>query len=260
MPITSPPYKFALALQGVAADIPAGTDYPQETLYWATDTTTLYVNDGTTFNAVGGGGSGITAWGQVSTSKYAGSGTPIGTVTPDAAGDVYLDETTPALWQATGTGDTDWAEVAAPPTQVQTGFTQGDGSLFNGRSSKCYLTGPSSDGHPFADVITGIPVAIGIGGNAASLTTTIVTAIPLDSDYFDFQATLTVTDLAGTNVITVSVFATVPPDSTSLTVDWSTASDTVVTGVDLSWDGTDNVVSAAGGIYIATLVFATFWD
>jgi hypothetical protein len=55
MSITTPPYKFALALQGDVADLPSGSDYPEETLFWARDTTTLYINDGTTFNAVAGG-------------------------------------------------------------------------------------------------------------------------------------------------------------------------------------------------------------
>lgn len=57
----------------------------------------------------GGGG----AWGQASTAKYAGSGTPVGTVTPSGAGDLYVDDTTPALWQATGVADTDWQQVGS---------------------------------------------------------------------------------------------------------------------------------------------------
>lgn len=51
------------------------------------------------------------AWGQTSTSKYSGSGSPVGVVTPDAEGDLYVDDTTPALWQATGVANTDWQQV-----------------------------------------------------------------------------------------------------------------------------------------------------
>ena len=55
----------------------------------------------------------IANWGQASTARYSGSGSPSGAVTPSAAGDLYIDETTstPAIWQATGTMDTDWQQV-----------------------------------------------------------------------------------------------------------------------------------------------------
>jgi hypothetical protein len=54
----------------------------------------------------------IDSWGQVSTTKYSHAGDPTGSVTPDAKGDLCLDTSTPALYQATGTGDTDWELVA----------------------------------------------------------------------------------------------------------------------------------------------------
>jgi hypothetical protein len=40
-------------------------------------------------------------------------GNPTGNVTPIAAGDLCIDITTPALWQATGTLDTDWQQIGA---------------------------------------------------------------------------------------------------------------------------------------------------
>ena len=42
---------------------------------------------------------------------FAGSGSPVGAVTPKAEGDLYVDDTTPALWQATGVANTDWQQV-----------------------------------------------------------------------------------------------------------------------------------------------------
>ncbi len=64
-----------------------------------------------TWAQVGGGGSGITSWGQESTAKFAGSGSPSGVVTPSHKGDLYVDDTTPALYQATGVANTDWQVV-----------------------------------------------------------------------------------------------------------------------------------------------------
>lgn len=116
-PPTSPPYFFSLALQGEISVQPSATDVPQDTLYWATDTTTLYISDGSAWNAIsGGGGGGIAAWGQTSTAEYAGSGSPSGVITPDAKGDLYVDTSSPALWQATGTSNTDWEVLLGLPS------------------------------------------------------------------------------------------------------------------------------------------------
>lgn len=56
----------------------------------------------------GGGGGGIASWGLASQSTFSGSGSPSGVVTPNAAGDLYLDKTTPGLWQANGVTNTSW--------------------------------------------------------------------------------------------------------------------------------------------------------
>ena len=53
------------------------------------------------------------AWGQAATAAYVGSGSPVGVVTPSGEGDLYVDNTTPALWQATGDTDSDWQEVGS---------------------------------------------------------------------------------------------------------------------------------------------------
>ena len=51
------------------------------------------------------------AWGQAATAAYVGSGSPVGVVTPSGEGDLYVDNTTPALWQATGDTSEDWTQV-----------------------------------------------------------------------------------------------------------------------------------------------------
>lgn len=70
-------------------------------------------------SSAGGGGGGIAAWGQTSTAKFSGSGSPVGVVTPSAEGDLYTDDTTPGLWQATGAGNTDWQQVGTSVQSVK---------------------------------------------------------------------------------------------------------------------------------------------
>lgn len=111
---TAAPFFFTAGFIGNDADKASIPQIPLLALYYAVDTTAFYVYDGTTWQPIGGGGGGgIASWGQVSTSQYSGSGSPVGAVTPDAEGDLYLDTTTPAVWQATGTGDTDWQNISS---------------------------------------------------------------------------------------------------------------------------------------------------
>ncbi len=60
---------------------------------------------------------GLSEWGQASSAKYAGAGSPVGSVTPSAIGDLYVDETGPGLWQATGVTNTSWQQVGAGGSQ-----------------------------------------------------------------------------------------------------------------------------------------------
>lgn len=62
-------------------------------------------------------GPGSSAWGEASTAKFSGSGSPVGVVTPTGEGDLYVDETTPGLWQANGTTNTDWTQVGSGGSQ-----------------------------------------------------------------------------------------------------------------------------------------------
>ena len=52
-------------------------------------------------NNSGGGGSG----------NLSGSGSPVGVVTPSAAGVLYADYTTPGLWESNGTTNTSWIQL-----------------------------------------------------------------------------------------------------------------------------------------------------
>ena len=67
-------------------------------------------------------------------SYFIGSGSPVGVVTPNAAGDQYIDNTPGPSWQATGTLDTDWQQVGggggpSPATTVTGPDSFGDAAV-----------------------------------------------------------------------------------------------------------------------------------
>lgn len=66
----------------------------------------------------------MTDWGQAATAHFHGSGSPVGVVTPGGIGDLYVDDTTPALWQATGLTSADWSQVGGGGSQPVREATQ----------------------------------------------------------------------------------------------------------------------------------------
>lgn len=58
-----------------------------------------------------GGGGGLTAWGEADNAEFHGDGSPVDTVTPSAEGDLYIDEATPGVWQASGATSADWEQL-----------------------------------------------------------------------------------------------------------------------------------------------------
>lgn len=55
MTLTVTPYRYGMDLQGDAADLPSGSDWPQGAIFYAQDTDATYRNDGSTFNEIAGG-------------------------------------------------------------------------------------------------------------------------------------------------------------------------------------------------------------
>lgn len=117
MSATHPPYFFVLGLLGVIADQPDASTVPQDTLYWSTDTTTLYISDGSAWNEVAGGGGGG-SW-----PTYSGDGSPVGVVSATAVGQTYADTTNGAVWISSATGDTGWVSVGGYNPAVGPGNT-----------------------------------------------------------------------------------------------------------------------------------------
>lgn len=76
----------------------------------------------------GTGGGGIADWGLVSEVHFVSAGNPNGVITSVAKGDVCLDTSTPALWQATAATATTWTQVGAAATLTSTHLFVGNGS------------------------------------------------------------------------------------------------------------------------------------
>jgi len=69
----------------------------------------------------GSGGGGITSWSLVSTCHFTHAGDPNGAVTSVAKGDLCLDTSTPALYQAAGAASTVWTAVGTATIPLANG-------------------------------------------------------------------------------------------------------------------------------------------
>lgn len=136
MTISAPPYFFVVGLQGMFADMPPAADYPVTTVYWATDSNAYYVNDGSAWNAIGGGGgsgtvtdvtsgdSSILVTDPTTTPDLSVQNSPaVGGVTvtgtPTAGQVIKATSPTAADWDdESGTGFTGWTEDASDPANV----------------------------------------------------------------------------------------------------------------------------------------------
>ncbi len=121
----------------------------------------------------GGGGGGGSQWGQESTAKFAGSGSPVGVVTPTGEGDLYVDSTTPGLWQATGVTSADWAQIGGsqPVGCVLSTSTPVDG--FNGG----FFVWDSIADNPYDNnPLDDLPDGIGIDPDSVFTDTLVTTA------------------------------------------------------------------------------------
>lgn len=83
-----------------------------------------------------------------------------------------------------------------------------------------------------------------------------VSNVDTTSDAFDVNVFIVITDLAGTNILTIDGFFQIPVSGPgeSGSMDWTTATATSVAGIDLTWDNVAlSIVSTAGGVYVASI-------
>jgi hypothetical protein len=111
-------------------------------------------------------------WGQVSTAKFSGSGSPVGVVTPSGEGDLYVDNTTPALYQATGATSADWAVVGgggSVPVQAQ--YYGAPVTIANSASGALTWDNLSSGTELLDRTVPSFPTLLAAGTYALSLVT-----------------------------------------------------------------------------------------
>lgn len=87
--------------------------------------------------------------------------------------------------------------------------------------------------------------------------------IDTTSDPYLIVMDVTISDLTGTNILTINGNATAsaggPNDGA--TVDWTTVTATAVAGTDLVWDAAaTTVTSTAGGVYVVSVYCVFGWD
>lgn len=218
------------------------------------------------------GSSGISAWGQVSTAQYSGAGTPVGTVTPDAEGDLYVDTTTPALWQATGVTDTDWQQIGTGSAAVSVANFGGNlQSSYNPGGTVLDALGPTLttpvDPVAFQYGAVNIPVSLPLftypPGAIATFGGWNVNQVDTTNDPYDIRVALIISDATGTNSLVLQGAATAnagtPGDAATINPGDLTVTNLV--GTDLSYDtGTGEITSAAGGVYWIQAIWNGDWD
>jgi hypothetical protein len=165
-------------------------------------------------------------------------------------------------------GEADFTDPANQPgsnpangAQLLAAFNQEDAFNFSPRlSASVPLDGVAQTG-ALADALTGIPVTAGMGAICVNGMSCGIFGLPDSSDSFDLDADLFVTNLAGTQVISVVVNGSTTPGDADLLLDWSTATPTALIGADLVWDGTlFAITTTAGGIFVASMLVNARWD
>lgn len=229
------------------------------TIFRKLDGTLWKVNPNGSQSPLSSGGAG--AWGEAATAQFTGSGSPVGVVTPNGEGDLYVDSDTPALWQATGATNTDWALSGGgslPQVGVQT--TLNTAANYEDLLAAGYV--PVAEGKLIALAITTLPmVAVGAASSVAQINggaaNPYITDMPTDGQmYANMTITLEVVNEDSTEWIKVTKNANGDPGVAIQTLDLSDATVTQVAGTDLSATLDANfahVVSAAGGTFVGVL-------
>lgn len=172
------------------------------------------------------------------------------TGTPSAGETIVADSATAAHWGAAGGG----VSIAQFIGQV----SSLDGSL------DLLLTIPVDPvGQTYGELkltMTTPPSTRAAADNVASFTQFEVEHVDTTHDSYDIEVSVVVSDVTGANVCSLqgnaSANGSTPDDSATIQGADLTPS---ITGVDLSWDGT-NVVTAAGGVYAVSVFYSSVWD
>ena len=115
------------------------------------------------------------------------------------------------------------------------------------------------DSNAFTAAATSTPTIVAPLSNVLDSPSSSVTNVDTTDSSFLVEATITVSNLAATEVLLISASATAAaggPHDNAI-IDWTTADTTVVAGTDLTWDGTSVVTSTAGGVFVVLMVLGS---
>jgi len=109
----------------------------------------------------------------------------------------------------------------------------------------------------FVGCSTSVPLLM-VSGSICTIDFFGVNNIDTTNDSFTLDGAILISDLTCTNTIQVVASYLVPISGPhqSGAIDWSTATIETTAGTDLSWDGSSNIISDAGGIYVIQFVYA----
>lgn len=260
----------AAVIFDVVANLPSPTAFNNRFFFYATDTTTMYVSDGSTWQTVAvgtpGGGTltSITSTDlSVTVTNPAGPIVDLAVANSPAIDGVTVTgtPTTGDVLTATSASTADWAPSGSSTPLTEIIYNMLAGGDWSAQTVDYYPAGASGTGADgYAGSMTSVPVLVGAAGTVAGVGTGFVKNIPVDADPYDVTIDLVVTNLTGTEVIIVEVDLTTTAGDTSATIDWTTATPSSVAGTDLTWDGTGAVTTTAGGVFVASLSAFANWD
>jgi hypothetical protein len=138
------------------------------------------------------------------------------------------------------------------------------GFLFGALVPNTIVGGASFGGGTASAIATLPPISFGAGSTVVQGTSIVLQTdgvVPSTPDALDLQLKGFVTDSTATNVATITANASVPNPVTDTTasLNLSSATWSIVSGVDLS-DGGGTLVSAGGGVYIQSFSCIVGWD
>lgn len=185
---------------------------------------------------------------------------PNGVVAANAVGDLCIT-TEPRLYQAMAANDASWVPFVT--TSATYNFSVSTASPYAGfaqREATIPLLGGASLFGGGVDSIT-VPMFVYPAGLVVDGVSAGITNIPLSSDGFDMEATVTVVSLDGTEVMNLSYNTVLASNASNGSVSANQFVVSSQTGSDLTFDtGSGQVSTTAGGAYAVMMLVNFGWD
>ena len=124
------------------------------------------------------------------------------------------------------------------------------------------FTADTTVGNYIVGGYTSVPQVASALGLVCSSFNCQISYIDTTNDDYYIEMTVTISDLTGTNILTINgtAEASAGGPNDDATVDWTTATATAVAGTDLVWDAAaTTVTSTAGGVYVVSVSCTFNW-